>query len=330
MTNDLPGWLLEGRDGDVRPQVPQYLPLGEPVPGVIGRVLPMDRTGSLARLVVVVQRDRAAGALQVALLTNELELGSDRDLLVLPSESRLPFPVLLETDVFSYVWEVQVEVLDASVSQQTLRACRNAMAGEELDDPAGPANLDRRDSRWGHKKLELSQLMSLSSGCTTQLLNGEVSTVLIESALEAPEPEELEDVWEFVDYLDREVRSGALQLPLWFYSERFCSNEYAAAWRKSGAYAVYDALQKLLFDHMLLMGVETRSIGFSGSRPSGSSDVRPDGQILGELEMGRTSVNVVQRAPLGHAPRATLAQFPHGSIQVLMRDFRQTMEETGD
>ena len=178
----LPDWLLDARvayPGDSETDAaafPVRLEQGEI------RVLESMDGGELApRIVVVAAADADAGTASVVLTTNELELATSSDLVVVPEETGLPYPVLVETDIVSEAWAVQLSTKVGRLSVDT--AQRDALLRgdmEQLDaGRRGLPILDRSDSRWAWKESEVRSLQALAAPCVAHLLDTALDDVLI-------------------------------------------------------------------------------------------------------------------------------------------------------
>jgi hypothetical protein len=110
-------------------------------------------TSGLRRLVAACPVD--GGLAQVYLLTNEVELAGDEDVLIGAGEGALPYALLLERDLVGAVWSWQ------------LGPPLDRIPATVFDRPgAGVPIIRRDDSRWDWKLSELAELHRL---CATAL-----------------------------------------------------------------------------------------------------------------------------------------------------------------
>jgi hypothetical protein len=132
-------------------------------PGQIRRLEPMDCDTGPRRLVLVIDVDLNNAFATVALLTPEIENGSDLDLVASKEVTGLTYDLLTLTDVSGPAWFVQLHDLVAD-------------RGLSLDDlpAAGIALRDDRDARWSWKEQELDEFIALTAECRGQLLDNDI------------------------------------------------------------------------------------------------------------------------------------------------------------
>lgn len=185
----LPDWLLEvrvrnpGNPVTDESMFPVRLNRGEI------RLLESMEGGELSpRVVVVADTDTETGSASVMLVTNELELATGSDVVVHPDESGLPYSALIETDVVTSVWAVQVSTRIGTLSPD-LPWLDAVLRGDADDAPAerwGLPVLARSDSRWAWKESEVLSLQTLAASCMAHLLDSDAVDVLIQDpALES-------------------------------------------------------------------------------------------------------------------------------------------------
>ena len=179
----LPDWLLEARvrnpgnalsDESV---FPVRLNRGE-----IRLLESMDGDELPPRVVVITDTDVETGTASVVLVTNEFELATASDVLVLPDESGLPYQAVVETDVVTSVWAVQVATKLGRLSPD-LPWLDAVLRGNSESAPAGRRGLPvlgRSDSRWAWKESEVLSLQALAAPCLAHLLDTESAEVLIQ------------------------------------------------------------------------------------------------------------------------------------------------------
>lgn len=182
----LPSWLTEATtahssttNSDAaapgsRPKFESHARNLAPAKGQIRRLDPMDADGTPARLVLVVNADSSSAAVQVVLLTNEVEMGSDRDTRLTPDVTGLPYDVLALFDVTAPAWYVQLGPVFALIDL------------EEIDflPPAGTAVTGPEDARWEWKQDEHDSLVCLTGECARQIIDEGADSIVDPSALD--------------------------------------------------------------------------------------------------------------------------------------------------
>lgn len=214
-------------------------------PGGIYRCVPMD-PGSPASLVLVTAIDEAAQALGVTLLSADVEFGTSADLLLSKHDTGLAYALLAESDVFGYVWVVQLDRKLGCVDAPVLDALSALRDEEPVGHPvAGPPAVQRSDPRWTFKLQELKRLQSLTAHCTRELIDGERIPSIDPNALRAPSTEaEVAAFEEFVVEVIENVERGAARVPGWLVDIAL-DEELVRAYRAVGLYNSLRLLWKL-------------------------------------------------------------------------------------
>jgi hypothetical protein len=199
----LPGWLSDALDrispAPVAPHIADLV-VRRPEVGQVGVAEPMDGQG-VARFVLVIALDEEDPAATVALLTNELDMATDADVVVPSEATGCPFSLLAETDVVGPVWWAQLRQPVGHVSPEMMEILTDeAAVGPESSAYAakGLPVLGPSDPRWDFKQSEASDLNALSADRGRDLL-AEVSEssapdldpALLERAVTSPSPERL-------------------------------------------------------------------------------------------------------------------------------------------
>ena len=109
--------------------------------------------------VLVHGTDEADQELAVTLLSPDVELGSSTDLLLAVEDTGLPYRLLAEADVFTYLPAARMGRRVGQVPSRVLEA----LAALRNDDPvevpvAGPPVLTAADPRWQFQLAELDRL----------------------------------------------------------------------------------------------------------------------------------------------------------------------------
>jgi hypothetical protein len=134
--------------------------------GQIRRLEPMDAGTAHSVLVLVTDTDDANACASVAVVSPEVEMGSDADFALPRATSGLPYELIVLPDVVGPAWFVQLGPELAAVN----------MPLNELN-PAGIALRDAQDSRWAWKESILDALVALTAECRYQLLDGEPAAI---------------------------------------------------------------------------------------------------------------------------------------------------------
>lgn len=140
--------------------------------GAICRAQPMD-PGPPCALVLVTAVDESTQSVAVTLLSPDMELGGSADIVITREDSGLAYELLAESDVFGYVWRVQLDRVLGCVDQQVVDAISALRQDDWVGRPvAGPPILERSDPRWSFKLSELERLQALTAHCSRQLVDG--------------------------------------------------------------------------------------------------------------------------------------------------------------
>lgn len=217
--------------------------------GGIFRAVSMDHD-QRPGIVAVVDADEASRSATVVLLTAEVEMGGDRDLLLTPAETGLGYEVIAQAEIAGYVWLVQLErklgALDSALVQQLLELQNAEPDALEPDLRAGPPIVSRRDVRWSFKSAELARLQDLTGPCTSQLIDGEPRASIDPFAF--PSPAEGIDKLELLEHLlniTELVRRGDADLPAWLL-DALLDDELVQEWREHGLFDAYAGLLSLI------------------------------------------------------------------------------------
>ncbi|HXY17912.1 MAG TPA: hypothetical protein VEH48_00635 [Candidatus Nitrosopolaris sp.] len=124
----------------------------------------------MPRLVLVVAELPQTPACIVALVTNELEYATHRDVRIEESESGLRYPILVETDITLPAWDKQLDEPIGKLVEgfdwllrwlPDICEAESHRIGLTLQGPW--------DSRWAWKERELNQAQRLSAACYREL-----------------------------------------------------------------------------------------------------------------------------------------------------------------
>jgi len=204
--------------------------------GGIYRAAAMDRD-TAAALVLVTDFDETTQSVTVTLLSPDVEFGSSADLVLSGEEIGRTYDLLAESDIFGYMWVVQLDRRIARVDAQVLEALSALCEEDDVDRPvAGPPVVDRRDPRWNFKLQELKRLQRLTTDCTRELIDGGRVASIDPNALRAPSTEmEIAAFEEFVVEVVEGVGRGTARVPGWLVDIAL-DDELVEAYRAVGLY----------------------------------------------------------------------------------------------
>ena len=139
--------------------------------GGVYRAVAPGHDEAAAALVLVTGVDEATQSVEVTLLSPDLEFGSSLDLVLTGDEIGRGYDLLVESDVFGYVWASQLDRWIGRVDAGLLAALGGLRAGGVVGRAVGgPAVVGRSDPRWEFKQQELRRLQILSADCTSALV----------------------------------------------------------------------------------------------------------------------------------------------------------------
>ncbi len=204
--------------------------------GGIYRTVAMDRD-TPAALVLLTDFDETTQSVGVTLLSPDVEFGSSTDLVLSGEEIGRTYDLLAESDIFGYLWVVQLDRRIGRVGAEVLEALAALREDEAVDRPvAGPPVVDHSDPRWNFKLQELKRLQSLTADCTRELIDGGRIASIDPNALRAPSTEaEVAAFEEFVVEVVEGVRRGTARVPGWLVDIAL-DDELVEAYRAVGLY----------------------------------------------------------------------------------------------
>lgn len=204
--------------------------------GGIYRAAAMDRD-TAAALVLVTDFEETTQSVTVTLLSPDVEFGSSADLVLSGEEIGRTYDLLAESDIFGYMWVVQLDRRIARVDAQVLEALSALREEDDVNRPvAGPPVVDRSDPRWNFKLQELKRLQRLTTDCTRELIDGGRVASIDPNALRAPSTDmEVAAFEEFVVEVVEGVRRGTARVPGWLVDIAL-DDELVEAYRAVGLY----------------------------------------------------------------------------------------------
>lgn len=205
----------------------------------------MDRD-TPAALVLVTDFDETTQSLTVTLLSPYVEFGSNADLVLSGAVIGRTYDLLVESDIFGYLWVVQLDRRIGRVDDDVLDALSALREDRAVDHPvAGPPVVGRDDPRWDFKVRELRRLQSLTGDCTRELVDGDCVASIDPNALRAPSTEaEIAAFEEFVLEVVEGVEHGTARVPGWLVDIAL-DKGLIAAYRAVGLYNSLRLLWKL-------------------------------------------------------------------------------------
>jgi hypothetical protein len=249
MSTPFPPWLEKLHTQHPRPhaQPTSTPPHLDVEPGQIRRLLPMD-PGTPAALVLVTASDRDREAHTVVLISPDTDFGGDTDLLLSPVETGLAYDALIQTEVTSYAWTVQLDAVHGQVDVHWLNTVVKMQGDEptsvEPDVRAGGPVTSRRDPRWPFKVAELERLTLLTGECTRQLVDDADVTVADPESLQLDDDVDEGALVDFLYQLVERVSEGSVVLPGWVVSE-LLEGGLAVEYRQAHLIQAFEALRTL-------------------------------------------------------------------------------------
>jgi hypothetical protein len=136
------------------------------------------------RLVLVVQVDEDEDAVDVVLLGHFREFATDRDLVLEPSQTGLPYVLVAYCDLRAPIWTIQLDEYKGSVAGDVLELLPKVFHGAAPDSAARSVGLPLQgedDSRRGHKHREFLELHRIAHDRIAASLTGRLYFGGIES-----------------------------------------------------------------------------------------------------------------------------------------------------
>ena len=128
-------------------------------------------SGGATRLVLVVKVHCDLGFARISLTHTYREYATNNDVIVEPSVSQAPYPVVVEPGLAGVVWLNEIGPLVATVPHEVVNAClvprRVELTGPGLS--CGLALFGPLDARYEFKEHELHELATLCASCTSGL-----------------------------------------------------------------------------------------------------------------------------------------------------------------
>lgn len=140
--------------------------------GDIYRLVAPNDADEDAAIVLVTKVHPETGSVAVTLLSPDVEFATPADLLLPRAGSLRPYDLLVESDIFGYVWTDQLDRRLGVVDDDLM----DDLTAVRLDEstsrgPAGPPLLNRDDPRWAFKEAELARLRVLTPDCAGYLID---------------------------------------------------------------------------------------------------------------------------------------------------------------
>jgi hypothetical protein len=240
------------------------------------------------------------------LVSPDTDFGGDRDLLLGPTETGLPYDVLVQAELVGYAWTTQLDTVYSVLDDRWVDAVQQLQVDDggtpEPDLRAGPPIVNATDARWQFKLTELSRLQSLTGPCTEQLIDGERHLLPDPVSLRPPTvSEDPLPALEYILALSDQVRSGSVTFPVWLVDLILSDHSFAQAYRDAGLFGDYQALVRMLETWLPALPEETVPPDLMSAEDGGHVTLEMATQFLldSERRRGRTSVWLVTRAQTG-------------------------------
>ena len=269
----------------------------QPTVGAVCVAEPMDRSADNI-LVLVVGSEPESYSFTVVLLTPDIELATDRDVFLPSDATGLPYELAAQTDIFGYVWSVQLKPI-GSVPSELVRGlfhhnpaehaiASEFKAGPRLDSPADP--------RWVNKIAELDRLNAVSGDCTRQLIEGEQDLIVdpVSFRLEGSGISDF-DLVDFVLHVVTMIEKGEVAMPAWLMRGILMDSELEESYRKSGLLDIYSVLTQVLNQKLQSIGDEPDVTAAARVDRSGL-ELLQDQALLDRAAVGTTSVKLLGRS----------------------------------
>jgi len=155
-----------------------------PEPGEIHIVEAMDGRSLEPRMACVLAVAPNTGSAEVALVSHEIDLATDRDLPLPAKDSGLPFDLLVETDVVARVWLIQLGRLVVRLRADRIDSViRVVMGGQEpATDTVLPIQ-GTADPRSVFKEEEGAALDALAQDCSLHLEGARRVPIVVDPAV---------------------------------------------------------------------------------------------------------------------------------------------------
>ena len=141
--------------------------LGDPCRGDVYLTRGVD---GVERSALTVVTDYDGVVATVALCSPDVEFGSSSDV-VLPAGESFGYALLLQSDIYGYVWDDQLSAKVGTVPLNVYSVFDGLRRGEcDAVDVAGPPIVRKSDPRWKFKRDELERLNVLKESCTNYLV----------------------------------------------------------------------------------------------------------------------------------------------------------------
>lgn len=168
MKSESPTWLTQALSDRGRTHRPANAAVD---PGQIRRLDSMDFGAAPSRIVLVESVDRDLAVALVTVLSPEVDMASDADVLVARTESGLSYDLIALPDVSGPAWFVQFGPVLGRIK-----------VGVDDLPTVGISLRDELDARWRWKEDELDAFVALTAECRYQLLDGDTAISVADPA----------------------------------------------------------------------------------------------------------------------------------------------------
>jgi hypothetical protein len=155
-----------------------------PEPGEIHIAEGMDERSVEPRMVCVLSVDPAGGTVEVALVSPETELATDRDSQLPVAASGLPFRLMVESDVVAELWMIQLGRQVVRLAPDHLERVSRASRGGWAPDPDTALSIQGvSDPRSLFKEEEHAALDALARDCASRRADLRSTAVVVDPAV---------------------------------------------------------------------------------------------------------------------------------------------------
>ena len=159
----------------------QFARSTEPATGDAGELATAeDFDGQTKRTVLVTAVDERTQVLQVLLVTNEIDMATDFDLLIEAGDSQAGYDLLAQGELYGSLFREQLRTHLGNIKLEDASAVANAVRSDAQSlrhHRAGPPVAHEHDPRREFKETELKDLRKLTQVCREFLLDGAPSSL---------------------------------------------------------------------------------------------------------------------------------------------------------
>lgn len=241
-----------------------------PAKGFVGELVVADSdSGDLRRSFLITKVDSRTRTLEVLLVTNEVDMATDLDLIITGESSQVGYDLLAEGELYGVLFPEQLRIHLGAIGEDLAKAAAFAVRtdGDSLPGPmAGPPLAHPDDPRRAFKEAELTELIAFTSACRRFLIDGVGDFASLDPQILLPPPvgtdplEAQDRLFEVLDVIDELEKSGSPSLANIF---DFLSTEQLqeiSRWRTEFGFDLLRRINKLSHgDELIPKDSETRN-----------------------------------------------------------------------